>query len=82
MRAFLDLAAAEISFSAASDATAISISNSIPCAKSEPGCTSHAKIGAVIPASRSATASSRRATPRYEAPADSAALATGMSPWP
>jgi hypothetical protein len=39
-------------------------------------------IGASIPASRSRTPSSTRATPSLVAPASSAARATSTSPWP
>ena len=50
--------------------------------KSEPGDTSHASIGASTAFSRRVSASSRSATPKYEAPALRAACATRTSPCP
>ena len=51
-------------------------------AKSSSGRCSHDRIGAVRPAARSASASSIVQTPSQDAPAASAARATGTAPWP
>ena len=53
-----------------------------PRAAAGPGASSQASTGAVMPARRSASASSRVATPSQVAPPASAARADGSMPWP
>src|SRR6266511_2395129 len=58
------------------------MSAATPWCSGQPGASSQARIGALMPAARSSSASSRVHTPSQRAPAASAARATGSMPWP
>ena len=78
--------AADAAAAAAASWSRLEMPSSIPCAtasvKDAPGACSHARIGASMPARRSASASPMSATPRRFAPPASAATAERTAPWP